>query len=330
MATNPTAKNGTGVRAILYDASGHDRDVRLEDVAIDALASDQLLWVDVQGSKVGALPKELESALASPGTVGGLELFDHFYRFSIPLRQRESEPLHFAVGRSWVLTSGNQRPSFFDEFIEADQGETLKGRMSSTAFVASLLMRHLDAFRQEIANVDLAVDKLDDVILRSREKRSPLNTLAVLRRRLSDLRTVLTGQRAVIHGFTAPDFMAHVAKTDRDYLVEVNRVFERLEDDIARARETVIGSFELYASRVAQDTNQLLKLLTIATVITGVIGAVAGVIGMNFDTPIRHSGLAGVLVVTTAMILVSVAIIAVAVWRRWVLRSADNALMTAP
>ena len=49
-------------------------------------------------------------------------------------------------------------------------------------------------------------------------------------------------------------------------------MFERLEDDIARARETMIGSFELYASRVAQDTNQLVKVLTVATVITGIIG----------------------------------------------------------
>ena len=82
----------------------------------------------------------------------------------------------------------------------------------------------------------------------------------------------MAGQRGVIHSFIAPDFLAHISPSDRDSLVEVNRVFERLEDDIGRARETVIGSFELYASRVAQDTNQLLKVLTIATLITGAEG----------------------------------------------------------
>ena len=226
--------------------------------------------------------------------------------------------VRFAVGPSWLLTASEKRPKFFDDFVQADQGETLKGKMTATAFMASLLMRHLDGFREEIAGVDVAIDKLDDAILRGREKRSPLAALAALRRRLANLRTILKTQRSVIHGLVAPDFVAHVSDTDRDFLVEVNRMFERLEDDVGRARETIIGSFELYASRVAQDTNQLVKVLTIATVITGVIGAVAGVFGMNFDTPFAHSGLQGFLLVTGAMVAASVGIILLALWRRWV------------
>jgi hypothetical protein len=44
---------------------------------------------------------------------------------------------------------------------------------------------------------------------------------------------------------------------------------------VARARETIIGSFDPYTTRVAQETNQLVKALTIATVVTGVIGCAA-------------------------------------------------------
>jgi len=59
-------------------------------------------------------------------------------------------------------------------------------------------------------------------------------------------------------------------------------------------------------------------VLTIATVITGVIGAVAGIFGMNFDTPVAHSGLPGFLIVTGAMIAASMTIVFLAIWRRWV------------
>jgi magnesium transporter len=305
-------------RVILYDAAGHDQEVALESIELDALGNEQLLWVDLTGEPSVLLPQQMQAALESAENVGTLEIFDSFYRFGIPLRDRSGSCLRFAVGKSWVLTTSEQRPKFFDEFLEADQGETLKGRMTATGLMASLLMRHLDGFREEIASVDVAIDKLDEIILQGREKRSPLASLAALRRKLSGLRAVLTGQRSVIHGLIAPEFVAHVAQADRDFLTEVNRVFERLEDDIGRARETVIGSFELYASRVAQDTNQLVKVLTVATVITGIIGAVAGVFGMNFDTPVAHSGLPGFLVVTGAMILVSVSIVGLALWRRWV------------
>ena len=318
MTSGPPSDSESSLRAILYDAAGQDREVSLESVAIDQLGKEQLLWADVDNGRRALLPDEMQSALGAVDNVGSLEIFDKFYRFCIPLREPSDSCLRFAVGQSWLVTASEERPKFFDAFVEADQGETLKGRMTATALMASLLMRHLDGFREEIASVDVAIDKLDDTILRSREKRSPLASLAALRRRLSNLRSVLTTQRSVIHGLIGPDFLAHVSETDREFLVEVNRVFERLEDDIARARETVIGSFELYASRVAQDTNQLVKVLTIATVITGVIGAVAGVFGMNFDTPMAHSGLPGFLLITGSMIFVSVGIVGLALWRRWV------------
>ncbi len=310
--------SAVSLRAILYDAAGHDREVGLEDVDIPALDNDQLLWVDVSGDGSVELPEPLQSALGSVKGVGQLEIFDNFYRFCIPALDNHGSCLRFVAGKSWLLTASEARPKIFDEFVEADQGETLKGRMSASALTAALLMRHLDGFREEIANVDVAIDKLDETILRGREKRSPLKSLAALRRRLAVLRSTLSGQRSIIHGLIAPDFLAHVAASDREFFAEVNRVFEKLEDDIARARETVLGSFELYASRVAQDTNQLVKVLTIATVITGVIGAVAGIFGMNFSTPFANSGLKGFAFVTGAMIAVSVGIVALAIWRRWV------------
>ncbi len=306
------------LHVILYDASGHDREVGLDDVDIPGLGKDQLLWVDVSGGGSVELPDPMQDALGSVNGIGQLEIFDTFYRFCIPLRDERGPCLRFVAGKSWLLTASETRPKFFDEFVEADQGETLKGRMSPSALTASLLMRHLDGFREEIANVDVAIDKLDETILRGREKRSPLNSLAALRRRLADLRSALIGQRSIMIGLIGPDFLAHVEVSDREFFAEVNRVFEKLEDDIARARETVIGSFELYASRVAQDTNQLVKILTIATVITGVIGAVAGIFGMNFSTPFANSGLRGFALVTGTMIAVSVGIVALAIWRRWV------------
>lgn len=310
--------SAVSLRAILYDAAGQDREVDLGDVDIPALGENQLLWVDVSGDGSVELPEPLQSALGSVKGVGQLEIFDTFYRFCIPALDNHGSCLRFVAGKSWLLTASEARPEIFDKFVEADQGETLKGRMTASALAAALLTRHLDGFREAIASVDVAIDKLDETILRGREKRSPLNSLAALRRRLAVLRSTLIGQRSIIHGLIAPDFLAHVAASDREFFAEVNRVFEKLEDDISRARETVLGSFELYASRVAQDTNQLVKVLTIATVITGVIGAVAGIFGMNFSTPFANSGLKGFALVTGGMIAVSVGIVALSIWRRWV------------
>lgn len=307
------------VSCILYDAAGQDQACDLQAMKISDLSSEQLLWVDVSGgnAEIARLPQPLLDAAQSAPEQPHLQIFDQFYRFSLPLFEHPGKFLTFVVGRSWVLTLADHREAYFDEFVESDRGETLKGRLSPTAFMAALLMRHYDAFRSLVFSIDRSIDKLDDSILRSREKRPPLNTLAALRKRVADLRTTLTEQRAIVRGLTAPDFHAQVEESDREVLLEVIRSFERAEDDTVRARDTVLGSFDLYATRVAQDTNSLLKALTIITVITGLVGAVAGIFGMNFDTPIPHSGLPGFIAVNAAMFAVSAAIIAIALWRRW-------------
>jgi magnesium transporter len=307
--------------AFLYDAAGHDRKVDdLDNVDPSSLGPEQLLWVDVSefdDGQLHGLPPHLPVTRVSLEELGGLQILNDHYRFAITLHDKEQSKLGFVVGKTWLLTLSKMRPKFFDDFVEADKGETLKGRMSPTALTATLLIRQLDAYRKEVALVDTAIDKLDEIILRSREKRPPLGVLAALRRRVAGLRAGLGDQRHVIHSLVGPDFFAHITSADAPFLVETNRVFERVEDDVARARETIIGSFELYASRVAQDTNQLLKALTIATVITGIVGAVAGIFGMNFDTPISHDGMNGFLLITGAMVFASVALVAFAVWRRW-------------
>lgn len=308
------------VSCILYDAAGHDQKCDLRTLHMSKLTSEQLLWVDVSGAlatEISTLPEPLKQSVRAGPPTAQLRIFDDFYRFSLPLFERPGKFLTFIAGKTWVLTVGDQRESYFDEFVDSDQGETLKGRLSPTAFTAALLMRHYDAFRGLVLNIDCSIDKLEDSILRSREKRPPLHTLAELRRRVGDLRAVLSEQRAVVRGLTTPDFLAQVDDGDRHFLADVNRAFERAEEDVVRARETVLGSFDLYATRVAQDTNLLLKALTIITVITGLVGAVAGIFGMNFDTPIPHSGLFGFLIVNAAMFFASAAIVGVALWRRW-------------
>jgi magnesium transporter len=308
------------ISALLYDAEGNDREIKVDEIDATSLGESQLLWIDGTNADFHE-QNDLSFKLGMKDCLreaDALQIFDDNYRFGLSGHGNGSSKISFIVGKFWLVTITDERPAFLDEFVEADRGETLKGRMTATAMASALLLRHLDQFRTEVAGIEAAIDKLDDTILRSREKRTPLRTLAVLRRRVSQLRSTTGDQRPVIHGLIAPDFLAHINERDRVSLEQVTHAFERLEDGISRSRETVIGSYDLYTSRVAQDTNQLLKALTIASVVTGIIGAVAGVFGMNFETPIPHTGLTGFLVVTVSMLLVSIALVALAVWKRWI------------
>ncbi len=309
--------------AILYDAAGRDREIDLAGFDISTLGAEQLLWVDGRRQDMASLPHlpaPMKDAVRAGEGHSGVEIFDTFYRFHVATwtqHASEAPVITFVVAKSWLLTLSDPRPDFMDRFVETDRGETLKGRMTPSALAAALLSEHMVGYRTEIAGLDKAVDALDDTILRAREKHAPLRTLAVLRRRIANLRSSLDDLGATIHALTRPDFFAHIDETDRAHFETLGRTHDRLEDMVVRARETIFGSFDLYATRVAQDTNQLVKALTIVTVVTGIIGAAAGVFGMNFDTPFSHSGVAGFYLVTAGMVLSSFGILAVAYWRRW-------------
>jgi magnesium transporter len=308
--------------AYLYDADGHDQPVNLTQIDFGSIAESQLVWLDLTHEELQSAPNL--PIIASDLAVRRADDFEisvadgsYAFRFGIPRTDGGTQDMFVAVGPSWVITAEPQRPDLFDQFIESDWGETIKGNLTSTAFAASLLTRFFDATHIETAEIEARVDKLDELILRSREKSAPLAQLATLRHRLAVIRQRLAPQRSIVYAMGRPDFQTELTAQDHETLAELRGSADRLDDEVARARESIIGSFELYAARVGHDTNRLLKALTIVTVVTGVVGAVGGVFGMNFETPFPHTGLLGFGIVTAGSLLLSLAVVAWVMLRKW-------------
>jgi len=310
---------------VLFDAAGKDRQIDPASAELDTLEPEQLLWIDATPGEIDdahRLPAPMREALAGERCVSSVEINERFYQFTIqPPSTRSAEnaqPICFFVGDNWMLTLSDPRPEFMDRFLDTDSGESLKGRMSASALVAAILLDLLAEIRTELVHTDKAIDKLDETILRASERRAPLKTLAVLRRRVSHVRLTLSEYANLVHALNRPDFLTHLTASDAGYFKQLRYTFDRLEDTAARVRETIVNSFDLYDTRMSQDTNQLIKALTIVTVVTGIVGAVAGVFGMNFDLPINHTGMHGFWFVIDGMVLSSLAVLGIAVWRKWI------------
>lgn len=88
-------------------------------------------------------------------------------------------------------------------------------------------------------------------------------------------------------------------------------------DAVENARDLVVGSFELFASRNAQRTNATMRVLTFVTVLSGVMAVIVGAFGMNFTTPLFESGSTGFRITVAVMAVIAVAGIALAKWKDW-------------
>jgi magnesium transporter len=331
------------VTVYLYDTEGHDREVELSAETLGCLGEQHLLWIDVDSRDATDLRSTAErlgieqaslAALLGRSETAGVENYGTYSQFSVTtapatviednhdngdssLNRHAGARLDFIISRDWLLTVHDGTVAFIDAFRSRDRAETTIGTLTTHDFAASLLDAHLEAFFEEIARVERVVDRLDEQALTSPSSRTLLGRMVTLRRRVSRLRTLLSAQRTVFYGLSRPDLqLVSESGAAPHFQVLVGR-FERAIDEVEHTRDLVVGSFELFATRTAQQTNELVKVLTYLTAVVGICAAVAGVFGMNFETDFFSTGDAGFYITIASLILIVVAATTVARWRGW-------------
>ena len=314
--------------AYLYDAKGRDREVDAGEITRD-IPADQLLWIDAERGDADGLkaavalgvPEAALTSLADADFAGSIERFADHYQFRLPAAPEHGgnsdNRLDFLVGSNWLITIRDGGVPFFAEFRDQDKAETVIGKLTAPLMAASLLYGHLESYFAAIAKVETAIDGLDEAVLGERTERVSLARLAAMRRRVTGLRRRLGDQRNIFHGLVRPDFDIGGDESAREHFVSLERRFERAVDALDRARDSVTSSFELFATKTTQDTNQLVKVLTFVTVALGMIGAVAGIFGMNFQTRFAQTGEQGFWIVVGSILGVAGLLAWVARRRGW-------------
>ena len=339
-------------QAFLYDADGKDREVRLDEVDVRALESHNLLWIDLDGEDASEVKRIAASLGVEPDAVSvagneeppSLENYREYFRIVVDAAPshladdvgEDSRPaaiieggngersgagsvrIEFFVSRSWLLTIHNGAAPCLTRFRQQDKAETMIGRLTGQALAAALLDWHLDEYFQEVSRIEATADGLDERVLREAATRSLLGRMVALRRRVSKLRTLLVAQRGIFYGLSRPDFVLVTDSGAAPFYEALVGRFERALDEVERARDVVVGSFELFTSRTGQQTNDLVKFLTFLTAVVGFCAAVAGLLGMNFKLSIFDTGYAGFAVVTGSLLLVALMAVAVARHRDWI------------
>lgn len=330
--------------AYLYDAEGSDREVTLDDATLGTLGEHNLLWIDVDLSDDDDLDR-VASLLGLDATSvrrmrrqnvrPRLDNYGSYYQFTVyaePLHQHDAtvrdtagERLHGAgalkldvlVGDRWIVTAHAGAVRFLQSYRKQDKAETLLGAMSPQALAAALLDWHLEGYFDAVAEIEEAVDRLEEQVLGHAGGRITLGRMAALKRKVSRLRTLLSSQRSVFYGLARPDFTLVAESPAAPHYGTLVGRFERALDEVEHLHDLVIGSFDLFNSRTSQVTNELVKALTFLTVVIGLCAAVAGIFGMNFEAGVLESGERGFYAVVIIQLAALLAAAAYVRWQRW-------------
>lgn len=304
------------VRALLFDADGRDRRVPLAELQPARLSQRTLAWVDVQSPALADIegvlaqldaPQLPVAALLEPRSSPLFSQRDWFAARAVAPRLAEDgigcegEPWLLVVGPNIVVTAHQRGLGFLDELFDNDDPLSRVGMLDADSFAAALLDRMLTAFFDAIDGFEDRLDALEVRILEPRVRAGYLRDLRALRRSVSVLRRLLGVQRSLFDALSRPDFHPEQDEAVVRRFHAVSARYERVVDSVENARDLVIGSFELLATRLSQRTNESMRVLTFFTVLLGSLAVVAGVLGMNFKAPLFESGAAGFWWVVAAM-----------------------------
>lgn len=321
------------IKAYLYDAAGEDEAVQPEQVDIRKLKDRQLLWINVLTRDPETLRRVAEAVKLQDVPVHAvteterrprIENYENFFRFSISSVRMEKDkspvtvPIDYVVGKNFVVTVHEGEIEYFDEFRRREKGETRIGELDAESFLATLLDLHIVSYFQAMEEVERRVDKFDENVLRrDLDTNQFLADMVKLRRDVSDLRRWLLPHRDVFYSLTRADFRQIADSNSADEFRRLNEHFENAVDAIEKARETVLGVFELYATKSAQMTNIFVQRLTFLTLLTGSIAVIAGILGMNFKSEIFEEP-NGFTITVAGLVGVALGLTTFARYRRWI------------
>jgi magnesium transporter len=315
--------SATAGDAQLYDGKGGVETTALDDAQIARRGDDQLLWIDLlapddadlerAAETVGIESETLRRLLDDNTENGTLDdqgetIGVHAFAVEQAGDGYDREPLDAAAGHNWVITSHDQRLTAIDEFQQRLATSRRVGSLDGGSFVAFLLDWLFTRYMVEIEQIDEEIDELDLEILRDNSDDGALETIGALRRRTAAIRRALSAHREVVSWPAHTEFSDVMTERAQKHFAAASERFGQAMASVDSTRGSLDGCFDLLMSRVAQRTNDTVRILTVVSVSLLPATLVTGVLGMNFhptffDHPTYFWVVLGVIVVVVFGVL---------------------------
>ena len=291
---------------------------------LDRLGVSTLLWIDVErpsADDVDRLARALELDPASVDRLRASELSPNLTDFgsylhvsaSAPRGERhELERVECLVSTTWVLTVRDGPVEVVDELRERAEGAGDVGRLDGLEFLADLLTWILEGYHRAFEAIDVELEDLDRDAMQGRASHErSLSRLVGIRTEIGHLRRTLVAHRGVLLALTRPELGGISTADSAERFGALLDRLAQVTEAAQHSRESVVGSFDVLMTQVAQRTNEIMKTLTILSLLLLPGTLIAGVLGMNFKVGVfQHPdlfwvalGVMGAIALTTLVLV---------------------------
>jgi len=190
--------------------------------------------------------------------------------------------IHLFIGSGWLLTvSWDSTP-----MVDAVRRRFADGQGLTAVGMGELLYLVLDAavdsYFPGLDRLSDRIDSLEDRVLQGDADRDSLREVLTIKRRLLDLRRVLTPMRDVANQLLRQD-LDIVDSATVPYYQDLYDHLVRVIDQLDIYRDLLATVLDARLTVASNSLNAIMKRLTGFTVILMVPTLIAGIYGMNFD-----------------------------------------------
>jgi magnesium transporter len=321
-----------GLRIRLFDADRTDKDLSFAEAMKARVSSRQLLWIDVEGElqeehlramvERFGFDAETERALGTRSNKPHLQLHGQHFHLCLAAEPHAERPedirwLDLLAGPNVVISVHPESLDFVEEMDERIAADATIGELDSSEFVASVLEGIVTSYHAAVDRLEDELDVIDAKALSKQAPRELFDVLVGIRQRVGRLRRLFAAHRFVFSAIGGPDFAVGVSSADPQVFTPVSNRFEGVLLSIEATRDVVRGSFDIFMTRTAQRTNDVMKILTVATVMFLPATVTAGFLGMNVIVPVPADNPASFWIILGFVVVFEVVVVTIARWRRW-------------
>lgn len=224
-----------------------------------------------------------------------------------------SSDLDVFLGGDWVITVREAKLECLSGIL--DPIHAVEAKLTAAEVAYRVCDGTVDAYLPIIDKIDEIIDELEEKVL---EDPAPevLSRIFHARRTLIELRRILVNTRDLTanlyrtqHPLFPPDLIPFI----RDVHDHVARNLDLVETQ----RDLLTGAMDVYLSSVANKTNQVMKVLTVLGTVALPALVISGFFGMNLKgLPFAESPY-GTAIVSGAMALTTLLLLALLRWFGW-------------
>jgi Mg2+ and Co2+ transporter CorA len=225
-----------------------------------------------------------------------------------------SRDIDLVAGENVVITIHDGPSLTLDRFREELDDETRLGLLTAGDLLSTLIDEVLDGYFLVVELIEREIDDLDQAALHGRSIDDVLARIVALRARIGLVRRSLAPHRHSISTLALPEMQA--AETiGRPWPGLIDRL-EAAMGAVDGLRASLLGTFDIQASREAQRANDVMRTLTLLSAVLLPAVVLAAIMGMNFKLEFFDTT-GNFWVVIAGMAGLALGILAIARWRRW-------------